>query len=116
MVKITSAASATARGVSPQRIPRSSSHCAFDFVFSRSSHILANLPQVSMHGSTRCFRVAVDNAFKDTLVMDLAALGASLSFKNLFALFTQQINNRVYQDQNKRVLGGLRQRLVKIVV
>src|SRR5438552_15878332 len=32
MVKITSAASATARGVSPQRIPASKSHCAFDFV------------------------------------------------------------------------------------
>src|SRR5437588_11704780 len=32
MVKTTSAVSATARGDSPQRIPWSNSHCAFDFV------------------------------------------------------------------------------------
>ena len=58
----------------------------------------------------------MDNAFKDALVMKLPALRATLNFKDLFALFTQQVNNGIYQDQNKCVLGGLRQRLVKIVV
>src|SRR5438874_4166680 len=157
MVKITSAASATARGVSPQRIPRSKSHCAFDFVrlypvtvwpasrsrfvtrppmapnptnprlaittsnlaepdnkkqlafmIDRSSCVFANLSQVSTHGSTCSFRVATDNAFEDASVMDLPALGTACNSKDLFALFTQQVHNRVYKDQNKCALGSLR--------
>src|SRR5438132_403252 len=86
------------------------------FKISKCSHILTHLPQVSTHSCPRCFRIVVDNAFKDALVMKLPALRATLNFKDLFALFTQQVNNGIYQDQNKCVLRCLRQRLVKIVV
>ena len=49
-------------------------------------------------------------------MMNLPPLWATFNFKDLFALFTQQVDNRVYQDEDKCILGSLRQRLVKVVV
>src|SRR5712692_2953157 len=163
MVNTTSAVSATAFGDSPQRIPASKSHCAFDFVrlypvtawpaarsrfvtrppmapnptnprlaittsnqadltkqltfvIGKTTDIFANLPQVRTHSSASSLRVTPDNAFKNTLVMYLPALGSTLDLKDLFALFAQQVNYGVYEDKNKRVLGCLRQCLVKTVI
>src|SRR6266705_1219782 len=85
-------------------------------VIGRTAYIFANLPQVRAHSSARSLRVVSDNAIKNTPVMDLPALWAALNVKDLFALFAQQVNDGVYQDDNKGVLGCLRQRLVKAVI
>src|SRR5947209_8515697 len=68
------------------------------------------------HGGSRRFRFAPYDVIQNTLMVNLPALRAALDLKDLLALFAQQIYDRVYEDDNKGVLSGLRQRLVKTII
>src|SRR5260370_37472826 len=77
------------------------------------AYVSANLSQVRAHGIARGLRVTPDNAFKNTLVMDLPSLRPPLNVKDLLTLLTQQFNNRVYKHENKGILGFLPKHLGK---
>src|SRR5712692_11762634 len=78
--------------------------------------VLADLPEMSPHRFAGSVRIAPLYRFQDSLMVELAALRASIHSEDPAPLLAQQAHDRIEQGENQRVADGFGQSQVKVKV
>src|SRR3954453_9857944 len=79
-------------------------------------NIRPHLPQMGGDRLTSCRRIVSQNSIQQPLMVNLAALWTTGDHEDQFALFAEEINNRIDEGKHNRVLRSSCQCTMKAVV
>src|SRR5579871_865399 len=85
-------------------------------LLARCLTVLSHLPEMSAHRLVRGICVAPLNRVKNSLVINLSPLGTARNFEDAQPLLAQQADDGIEQREDKRVVGSLGKRQMKIEI